>query len=288
MRRAMRFTVLLLGSIRAVATVAGELDGRYVADQDPGTTMTLVEAADGSITGTITDATATMPLSAVRSTEGFAGTLGPDGYRLPLAALVEGGQIVVAIGSDVDRVVLSFRSTGAASAGTRPSPAAGSSRHVVINGHRFDAAELETLEGRYRGRLPDGDYWYDPVLGAWGFVGGPTQGFVVPGLSLGGPLQPGASGGGTRVFVNGRELHPYDVLALQQITGPVPPGRYFITSQGLAGPEGGPPLWNLVAMAAQVQGVGSTTWQGRMSSGFSDGTTGAVFLPNGGIVSTGQ
>jgi len=37
-------------------------------------------------------------------------------------------------------------------------------------------------------------------------------------------------------------------------------------------------------------GGGSNTWQSSVtgSSGFSDGTTGAVFLPNGGIVSTGQ
>jgi hypothetical protein len=32
-----------------------------------------------------------------------------------------------------------------------------------------------------------------------------------------GPLQADASGGGTSVFVNGRELHPYDVMALRQL-----------------------------------------------------------------------
>ena len=69
---------------------------------------------------------------------------------------------------------------------------------------------------------------------------------------------------------------------------------YFITADGLAGLEGGPPLWNLAALAAQAQsqaqGGGSNTWQSRVTggSGFSDGTTGAVFLPNGGIVSTGN
>jgi hypothetical protein len=113
-------------------------------------------------------------------------------------------------------------------------------------------------------------------------------GFTLPGLDLGGPLAADASGRGTNVFVNGRELHLYDVLALQQITGPILPGRYFITSQGLAGYEGGPPMWNIAAMAAQASGGGgSNTWQSRMSSGFSDGPTGAVFLPDGGIVSTG-
>jgi hypothetical protein len=62
---------------------------------------------------------------------------------------------------------------------------------------------------------------------------------------------------------------------------------------GLAGYEGGQAQWNLLAMA-QAQGGGggggggSNTWQSRLGSGFSDGTTGAVFLPNGGIVSYGN
>lgn len=121
------------------------------------------------------------------------------------------------------------------------------------------------------------------------------MGFIAPALALGGPLRPDASGRGhTGVFVNGRELHPYDVMALQTVTGPIVPGRYFITAMGLAGYEGGPALWNLAQMAAQAgaanAGGGSNTWQSRITgaSGFSDGTTGAVFLPNGGIVSTGH
>jgi hypothetical protein len=117
------------------------------------------------------------------------------------------------------------------------------------------------------------------------------MGFIAAGLDLGGPLRSDASGGGTSVFVNGRALHPTDLAALQRITGPINPGRYFINAQGLAGYEGGPPQWNLVAMAGAQGGGGggSSTWQSRLgSSGFSDGTTGAVFLPNGGIVSTGN
>ena len=229
-----------------------------------------------------------MTLNAVRNATGFAGTLDSGADQLAVTALVSSERIVLTIGSGMDGISMSFRRAAALSRGNPASRAAASSRQVVINGHAFAGAELDALEGRYRGSIPDGEYWYDPVLGAWGRVGGPTLGFVAPGLQLGGPLQANASGGGTQVFVNGRELHPYDVLALQQVTGPILPGRYFITSQGLAGLEGGPPLWNLMAMSAQAQGGGSTTWQGRMSSGFSDGTTGAVFLPNGGIVSTGQ
>ncbi len=141
-----------------------------------------------------------------------------------------------------------------------------------------------------KGRIPDADYWYDAVLGAWGVRCSPTLGMIAPGLPLGGALEAGASGGGTGVFVNGQKPHPQDVLSLSRITGAIMPGRYFITAEGLAGFEGGPPLWNLAAMAAQAQGGGSNTWQSRLTgaSGFSDGNTGAVFLPNGGIVSYGD
>lgn len=162
-------------------------------------------------------------------------------------------------------------------------------RSVVINEVRLSDADLTRVEGAYRIRIPDANYWYDPVLGAWGAKGGPTMGLIAPGLPLGGPLQSNASNGNTGIFVNGRELPAPDVVALQQITGAIAPARYFITAQGLAGYEGGPPQWNLAAMAAQAANAGgSQTWQGRISSGFSDGTTSAVFLPNGGIVSTGQ
>jgi hypothetical protein len=163
-------------------------------------------------------------------------------------------------------------------------------RQVVINDHRFTDEELARIEQAYLIRIPDADYWYDPVLGAWGAKGHPTMGYIAPDLDLGGPLRPDASGGGTSVFVNGRDLPPQDLMALQLITGPVPPGRYFITAQGLAGYEGGQPLWDLAALVSQSSGGGSNTWQSRMTgaSGFSDGTTGAVFLPNGGIVSTGN
>lgn len=163
-------------------------------------------------------------------------------------------------------------------------------RNVVINGRQLSDKEVQRAEQTYRIRIPDAEFWYDPVLGAWGGKGGPTMGFIAPGLVLGGPLRADASGGGTNVFVNGRELHAYDLAALQQLVGVIMPGRYFITAQGLAGFEGGPPQWNLAAMAEQASGGGARTWQGRVtaSSGFSDGPNTAVFLPNGGIVSTGS
>jgi hypothetical protein len=45
-----------------------------------------------------------------------------------------------------------------------------------------------------------------------------------------------------------------------------------------------------MATRSEGGGGGSNTWQSGVTgaSGFSDGNTGAVFLPNGGIVSTGD
>lgn len=126
---------------------------------------------------------------------------------------------------------------------------------VVINRVRLDAETIQALEQYYQVRIQEGSYWYDPACGAWGFEGGPAVGFILPGLDLGGRLRRDASRGTTNVFVNGRELHVQDVLGLQQIVGPVIPGRYWLDAYGNVGYEGGPALLNLVAMA-QRAGVG--------------------------------
>jgi hypothetical protein len=174
-----------------------------------------------------------------------------------------------------------------AAAAAAAQPAA--TRDVTINNVRLTDAQLAEFERIHAVRIADANYWYDPVLGAWGVKGSPVLGFIGPSLPLPGPVPADASGRGTGVHVNGRELHPLDLAALQRITGPIQPGRYFITAAGLAGYEGGPAQWNLAAMAAQAGANPTNTWQSRVlgSSGFSDGSTSAVFLPNGGIVSTG-
>ncbi|MGH8682230.1 MAG: hypothetical protein ACREVS_17945 [Burkholderiales bacterium] len=119
---------------------------------------------------------------------------------------------------------------------------------VVVNGVRLrdeEVAELERLAGVKRAPLRDGTYWYDPVSGAWGAHSGPTLGFRRAGLAVGGPLRPGASNGHTGVFVNGRELHRLDVLALERL-GQAWLGRYWLDALGNFGREGGSMLGNLV------------------------------------------
>jgi hypothetical protein len=290
------------------AAVAEPVDGAYFAEEEPSLRLTLTEGTDGDVAGSMVDPGATMPVSAHRRGPALSGTIGSPSAALPFTAVIEPDGLSMDVGSPGETYRLTFRRSDRAAeapaddATSMPSETAGSDdrsatpaaagRSVVINDRRLTDDELARLEHAYGIRIGDADYWYDPVLGAWGLKGGPTMGFIAAGLALGGPLRADASGGGTQVFVNGREIHAYDLLALQQVTGPIMPGRYFIDSRGLAGFEGGPPLWNLAAMAAQSHGGGdgSNTWQSRLTgaSGFSDGHTGAVFLPNGGIVSTGD
>jgi hypothetical protein len=260
---------------------------RYVAVEEPSISLTLQESAAGDVTGTLSEGGESMPLLGRRSGTRLTGRVGPKGNEMPFTATTSGDQVILEIDGGSGAQRLTFSRTAERLATGDPG---GGPRQVVINDRRLTDLELSRVEQQYGLRIPDANYWYDRTLGAWGAKGGPTMGFIAPGLELGGALQPTASNGNTEVFVNGRELPMLDLAALQQITGPVPPGRYFITAQGLAGYEGGPPQWDLAGLVARSGGGGggSNTWQGRMSSGFSDGTTGAVFLPNGGIVSTGN
>lgn len=260
---------------------------RLVADEEPSVTLTLQESA-GDVTGTLSEGGDTMPLAGRRAGGGFAGSVGPKGAALPFTATEHGAVVVLEIKAAGGVQRLTFRRAAGGDATGAPGAATGQ-RHVVINERRLSDTELARAEQQYSIRIPDAEYWYDGTLGAWGPKGGPTMGFIAPGLELGGTLRADASRGNTNVFVNGRELPAWDLGALQRITGQIQPGRYFITAQGLAGYEGGSPQWNLANLAAQ-SGGGSNTWQSGLTgaSGFSDGTTGAVFLPNGGIVSTGN
>ncbi len=144
---------------------------------------------------------------------------------------------------------------------TPPAPAApSSSRPVVINGVRLNDEQLRQLEQRFKLRIADGAYWYDQVSGAWGMQGGPTVGFTQPHLDLGGTLQRDASNGNTGVIINGRELHPQDVMALRQLTPYVIPGRYWVDARGIGGYEGGPPIFDLLSLARAAGGGRGGAW----------------------------
>jgi hypothetical protein len=131
-------------------------------------------------------------------------------------------------------------------------------RNISFNGRPLSPEHqlrVAALERAYGVRLPDGRYWYDNRSGAFGVWGGPTAAFLPAGLGLGGPMPGYCSGGGTGVFINGRELHRLDVASLQTL-GPVYRGRYWLNANGDFGYEGGPPMGNLVAIANQARGGG--------------------------------
>lgn len=134
---------------------------------------------------------------------------------------------------------------------------------VEFNGRALDAAGRAVL-GRLAsiiGPVPPGRYWYDPMSGGAGVIGGPAAAYLGPGLALGGPLAANASGGGdggvTGVFINRRELHPLDVAGLRR-HAPVYAGRYWWDRFGNVGLEGGPMLFNFYAVQSASSAGGST------------------------------
>ena len=159
-------------------------------------------------------------------------------------------------------------------------------RRVLVNGRALGAESLAHLDGIARAQVPDGDYWYDARCGACGARGGPTAAFLPPNLALGAPLSADASGGGagkvTGVFVNGREIHVADYVALSRL-GQILPGRYWLDANGNWGVEGlDVPMGNLrQAASANPTGPGYN----RVTPGghlMSDGSTSGWFDPKTG------
>ncbi len=178
-------------------------------------------------------------------------------------------------------LALSSLPAGALQPATASAQAA--TRAVYINRVQVPADTLTLYEQYFQVRVPDGRYWYDGISGGWGVEGGPTLGFTVANLHLGGPLPADISRGGTAVFVNGRELHPADVLALQQLLGPIMPGRYWLDAEGYAGTEGGPAITNLRQAASQLQrrGTGVNESHGDGSAAYGNLNTGIGVITDG-------
>ena len=90
-------------------------------------------------------------------------------------------------------------------------------RAVFINRHQLPADTLQMLEAGFQVRIPDGRYWYDATSGGWGQEGGPTLGFTMAGLPLGGTLPANISAGNTGVFINGRQLPALDLAGVDDV-----------------------------------------------------------------------
>lgn len=164
-----------------------------------------------------------------------------------------------------------------------PVPAQPPSVAIEFNGRPLDAPgrqQLQAFEAQV-GPVPPGRYWYDPMSGGAGVMGGPAAAYLGPGLTLGGPMQGNASGGGNRrltgVFVNGRELHPLDVAGLRRY-GQVYSGRYWWDRFGNVGLEGGPMLFNFYAVAQASQSGGTIHKPGSRSGESTTVTNGCVVM----------
>ena len=124
---------------------------------------------------------------------------------------------------------------------------------LVVNRVELGKKQVDQLEQQLNTKLVPGRYWYDQRSGLWGKEGMPNAGQLPAGLPIKTPMPSDISGGGTGVWVNGREIHAQEYLYLLRVYGSVLPGRYFLEANGNAGFEGGPVAYNLFADARPKQ-----------------------------------
>ena len=169
-------------------------------------------------------------------------------------------------------------------------PASAEAQAVIVNGEQLPNSAVIALQLAYRTIIPSGRYWYDAVSGLWGREGQPFAGQMQPGLQLGGELKANASDGDTDVYVNGRRLPRAELYSLQQLVGPVRPGRYWLDPYGNAGFEGGPALVNLAQARARSQGGGYAGWNNNTPFGNWGGDSNCTYYnsPNGDSVMVGD
>ncbi len=137
---------------------------------------------------------------------------------------------------------------------------------IYVNGTELLPADVTALAKTYGIRIGDAElssaqaaaikkvfgvdvdgrrFWYDRVFGAWGYIGLPPAGRLRPNIPFAAEMPEDASGGGTDVVVNGRILHPTEVVYLRQQYGYVIPGRYYLWPDGTYGFEGQAPSGRL-------------------------------------------
>lgn len=227
-----------------VGEFAGNLEGHPLE-------LSIGKSQDGHYVGSMLTYGERLALFAERSDDTLVGHVNDGGAIIGFAAAARGDAIVFQFHAGETIVFEPVRMAPPAAAAVAAAPSAG--RSVLINRVRLEPEVLQALEATYQTRIEDGRYWYDAICGAWGVEGGPTVGFIVAGLNLPGPLPADISGGGTGIFINGREIHPLDQAGLQQLFGVTYRGHYWLDANGNLGPVGGPAIVNIVSAIRQAQ-----------------------------------
>ncbi len=300
--RRISFLLLAFTWLMCRPLVAAEFSGDYVFQSPQGSVqLSLAQDAEGRLSGTMSDGVSSFRLqgqaegaqaSGLIKAEyppdlGFTAGLEQAGNRLNMQIYP-----MDAYGNPVTAMTqfMAFARSAAASGqpaptGTAAMPQPGgdsAASNVYVNGKALSRQEVARFEQQYQTRLIDGRFWYDDKCGAWGIEGGPTAGFILPSLPLPGPMPANISGGGTGIFINGRELHPVDRQTLIAMFGMAIPGRYWLDAYGNLGMEGGGFLVNLTVAAQQLQQSVTQTGDATVSSG----PAGAMF--SGRNLSTGK
>ena len=273
------------------AVRAQEYTGTYViSGQGETITLTLQQDAAGFVNGQLVGSGIVASLQGGREAPGISGTATAGNETYGFVAQLEQDYLYLKLfpfdyaGNplyDYAQTLVFARGSGAQAAAPAAAevwePGAATERNVFINRVKLPSERVQQTERQYGTLIMDGRYWYDAKCGAWGVEGGPTLGFIFPGLDLPGPMPSDISGGGTGIFINGREIHVQDQMALQQIFGVTYPGRYWLDAQGNLGIEGGMAIVNLAAamQAAAGRQYGSATGAGGTVA--SDGQGGFMF-----------
>ncbi len=92
------------------------------------------------------------------------------------------------------------------------------------------------------------------------------------------------SGGGTGIYINGREIHPLDQQALMQLFGVTYLGDFWMDAAGNLGYVGGPAIANILQASQQAARGGGSSGGGSVTHGY-DSTYGARGTVSGGMYS---
>jgi len=266
-----------IGLAFLLAAAALQATGDWAGSYGTGEVLlTLQKGSGDTYRGTIHSGGRALPFTAEPRGAGLVGTYLLGGESIPFRLSRKGDTLVF----EAEGESIQLRRTGTPA--PPPTSAAPKAKATLrVNGRLIGEDEIRAFENRFHTRLPHGAFWYDRVSGAWGLEGGPTLGFTLPGLSLGGPLAARASNGHTGVFINGRQLPMEDVRALQAMAVPVTLGRWWVDASGNFGIEGNPALLGNLFQYSRGRGG---AYQRSTAGGYigGDGQTSYFFDPKSG------